>query len=573
MKKNYLFALIVFPFFAISQVTPIPITSDLTADLTGYSGATEFVGQAEYFIYLSADNTLDKPIFLIDGFDPGDSRNIDVLYSSLDYTGNPNFTNLGDELRAEGFDIVVVNFPTYTNSGGTEVDGGADFIERNALTLVKIIETINTDKAANTPEQNVIIGPSMGGLISRYALNYMENNMLDADTRLWISFDAPHLGANVPIGLQHQFNYLANNSLSPVAEVQPIIDDVLNSPAARQLLVDHFLAHLDSSGDGVTFDPALTLPIADTYRTQFETNINSLDGDANTIDFPQNVRKVSVVNGSGIGANYNAIDGTPVTPGFEIVNTTLPVDLGFLGTINVDININMTPNSGSSQQVSSFFTTVIFIGTVQSIASSGTTNFDGIDAAPGGLFDLTGLASDLPTTGVAADFLNALTIDKFSFIPTVSALALEITDEGNNADNINWYHDINLTSGRATTNNTPFDNTFLPDANEDHVAVTEANAAFMLSEIRGTALSTSETNTRVIKLAKNPVTNELILQSNSNENVSLSIIDFTGKTVFKTNTFLGNRTIIPISLDSGFYILKVLGENNTRFTTKFIVNK
>ena len=40
----------------------------------------------------------------------------------------------------------------------------------------------------------------MGGLISRYALGYMWRKNIDHDTRLYISFDAHHVGANVPIG-------------------------------------------------------------------------------------------------------------------------------------------------------------------------------------------------------------------------------------------------------------------------------------------------------------------------------------------------------------------------------------
>ena len=77
-----------------------------------------------------------------------------------------------------------------------------------------------------------------------------------------------------------------------------------------------------------------TLPIPDEYRVQFEANINSLDGNASTIDFPQNSRKISVVNGSGIGNVYLAKDGiTEVIPGFEIVNTTLQIpDVPFVGT-------------------------------------------------------------------------------------------------------------------------------------------------------------------------------------------------------------------------------------------------
>ncbi len=565
---------LLFSFLGLSQVTPVTITSDLTADLSGYAGATEFAGQAEYFVYLSTDDILDRPIFLIDGFDPGDTRKIDALYASLDYTGNPSFTNLGDELRAEGFDIVVVNFPTYMNSGA-DVDGGADFIERNALTLVALIEDINTEKAmASSPEQNIIIGPSMGGLISRYALNYMENNMLDADTSLWISLDSPHLGANVPIGLQHQFNYLANNSNAPQADLAPIIDGVLNSPAARQLLVDHFEAHLDSSGDGVTFDPSLTLPIPHPYRTQFESNINDLT----TSGFPENSRRIAVANGSGIGTPYLAKDGTTeVTPGFAIIpddfNVMTDIVVPIFGTLTltIDIDINMTPEDGTPQQVSLFSTSVLG-SPITSSASSGTTNFDGVDAAPGGLFDLSDLSGDLPMDGLASDFLNALTIDKFSFIPTVSALALEITEETAD-DDINWFHDINLTSGRATTNNTPFDNTFLPDDNEDHVEITPANAAFVLAEIRGIALSTNNNNINSFQLAKNPISDALILKSNTNQNASIQIIDYSGKLVLSRNMDLGNTTEIPINLNSGFYILNVNGENGAKFTTKFIVNK
>ncbi|RZN82808.1 MAG: T9SS type A sorting domain-containing protein [Winogradskyella sp.] len=567
MKKIYTLSFLLFSFLGRSQVTPVTITSDLTADLSGYTGATEFAGQAEYFVYLSTDDILDRPIFLIDGFDPGDTRNIDALYASLDYTGNPNFTNLGDELRAEGFDIVVVNFPTYMNSG-SEVDGGADFIERNALTLIALIEDINTEKAiASSPEQNIIIGPSMGGLISRYALNYMEGNMLDSDTSLWISLDAPHLGANIPIGLQHQLNFLAFGldvgglvGNQNVTELQPLINDYLYSPAARQLLVDHIEPHLAANGYDFT---GSTLPIPDDYRIQFETNINSFNS-----PYPQNTRNIAVTNGNVFDSttnNYyfaNGDSGTQVGPGFEIINASFPVSI-----ITVDIVINMTPTSGTPSTVSSFSSLVR-----NSSASSGTDNYNGIDAAPGGLFDLTNLTGDVPMTGLAADFLAALQIDKFSFIPTVSALGLEITEEPTGGDDINWFHDINITNTRATTDNTPFDNTYIPLTNETHVAITPGNATFILDEIRQTVLSSNSEILTSFQLESNPIKDKLVLLSNSNQNTSISIMDLTGKLIFKTQTELNNRTEIPVNLNSGFYILNIEGENNSRYTTKFIVN-
>ncbi|MEO1032666.1 MAG: T9SS type A sorting domain-containing protein [Bacteroidota bacterium] len=566
MKKHYFFILLFLPALILGQTA---FTSGITPDLSAYGEATNYPGEGEYQIFLSADNILDKPIIFVDGFDPGDARDIPGLYGLLDFTGSSGTQNLADLVRAQGFDVVILNFPVYLRGAdGATIDGGADFIERNAMLLVELLDIINTAKATNSPEQNVIIGPSMGGIITRYALNYMEANTIDADTRLFISFDSPHLGANVPIGLQHQLNYLANNTLSPVTEVQPLIDSFLKSPAARQLLVDHFEPHL-LMGDPVEFDPSLTLPIPHPFRTILENDINALTANG----FPQNTRNVAIINGSGIGSAYFAADGvTPVTNGFTIVDTTIPVDTGVIGTVNVDVEIYMTPAAGTAQQVSRFFAPLFppVFPNVESTANSGTTNFDGVDAAPGGLFDLSLLTGNIGSGGPADDFLNALQIDKFNFIPSVSGLALEITEETSD-DDINWFHSIDL-AGRATTNNTPFDNTFLPDDNEGHVELTEANVNFALTEILNPPLGVSDNTSVVFQLEENPVRNELILLSDTNTAATISVVDITGKTVFNTSVSLSNRTSIPVDLASGFYILNIATDNNTSFTTKFLAN-
>ena len=162
-------------------------------------------------------------------------------------------------------------------------------------------------------------------------------------------------------------------------------------------------------------------------------------------------------------------------------------------------------------------------------------------------------------------------IDKFSFIPSVSALALDIIDE-TEGDNINWHHTIDL-AGFSTTNDTPFVNTYLPDDNEPHVQLTPANVAFALDEILNPPLSISNNELFTFQLEKNPVKNELVLLSNNQGNATISIADLTGKTVYTSYLELNNRTIIPMNLTSGFYVLNVSGENSTTFATKFIVNK
>ena len=556
MKKYYLFILLSLPFFLIGQTS---ITSSISPDLSAYGETANHSGEGEYQIFLSADNILDKPIIVVDGFDPGDTRDINGLYNSLDFAGTSGSQNLADLVRAEGFDVVILNFPTYVRAADNEtIDGGADFMERNAMILVELINTINLDKAANNPEQNVIIGPSMGGIISRYALNYMQANSIDADTRLYISFDSPHHGANVPIGLQHQLNFLAFNSTNGVTEVQPIINGLLKSPAARQLLTDHIEAHL-SGADLVTVDPAIKLPTAHPFRTIFEASINALTPSG----FPETIRNVSIINGSGTNNPYFAIgnSGPTVTNDYSVLSTTLDVPVGPF-TASILMNVNFTSAAGVTNTASSISIQLFGAEIDGSIAESEAYTYsDGIDAAPGGLFDLGGITAGIGGAGgVGGDFVNALNIDKFNFIPSVSALALEFSN-----DETDWHSAIDLTTS-------PFVNIYLPTESEPHVQLTQGNVDFALDEILNPPLSISNNELFAVQLEKNPITNELVLLSDTNKNTNISISDITGKMVYRSNLRLDNRTTIPLNLTSGFYILNMLGENHSTFTTKFIVS-
>ena len=150
-------------------------SQNITASISyqGYDEDQAYFGQGEYEIFIdTTDGLLNKPIIVLDGFDPGDSRDITGLYNNLNFGGE----NLADVLRSEGYDIVILNAPQYT-TGGKEIDGGGDYIQRNAMVLIELIDFLNTEKVGD--EELVILGPSMGGLISRYALNYMENNEIN----------------------------------------------------------------------------------------------------------------------------------------------------------------------------------------------------------------------------------------------------------------------------------------------------------------------------------------------------------------------------------------------------------
>ena len=72
-----------------------------------------------------------------------------------------NQESLIEKLLADGFDVIILNY-----------NSGADYIQRNAQVLISVINNINSQLEANgSNSELIIIGPSMAGLISRYALS------------------------------------------------------------------------------------------------------------------------------------------------------------------------------------------------------------------------------------------------------------------------------------------------------------------------------------------------------------------------------------------------------------------
>lgn len=519
-------------------ITPI----NATIPYQGFGETTGHIGTGEYKIYYdNVDGVLDKPIFFVDGFDPGDGRTIDGMYDLLNF-GDP-VQNLADVVRDEGFDIVILNFPTYVSSsdGTTVIDGGADFIQRNAFILVELINTINGLKTGS--EENVVIGPSMGGLISRYALRYMEQNALEHDTRLYLSFDSPHLGANVPIGVQYLFNYMVNGD-PEITAAEPLVSGLLNSAAAKQMLVDHYLGHVDAGGVEQTAGshPPVGAP---NFRTAFQSELDAMG-------FPQNTRNVSIVNGSGIGTQTGS-------PGLTLIDHTF--NTGTVSGFNTRALIDTKFTPAASQTI----TVTDFVGQAQifvwvdifsfSATAQSPSFTDGVDSAPGGQFDLYGF--DDGTNPLITEFVDNLNSQYFNFIPTLSAMAITETN--------NWY-------APTETLASPFVNSYVPDANEPHVTLTQANVTFALEEIIPESLSIPSTNDMSFKLEKNPITDELtLLSGQSFENVMISIVDITGKVVYNVQTPISDRTSIPLNLESGLYLLNVETNSNMSFKTKLII--
>jgi pimeloyl-ACP methyl ester carboxylesterase len=559
--------------------------STLDPDLSVYGEQISYHGLGEYEIFLSPDAVFDKPIIIIDGFDPTDNRPIvgytdsgtenykGGIYDLLDFNNNGTSSNLGDLVRAEGFDVVILNFPEYPRvADNSLVDGGSDYIERNAMLLVELIDILNTQKVG--VEENVIIGPSMGGLISRYALNYMENKSLDHQTRLWLSFDAPHYGANVPIGLQHQFNFFGNGLDDFLilgdynnADAQKLVNEMLKSPAARQMLNDHFEAHL-VEGSLTDFNLNLTLPQKHSFNPIFYDRLNALT----VSGFPEELRKISIINGSGVNDRYQNIYGADIEPGSQIMDTNFNVTTG----TDIFLTLNFTPPANTEINVSSihldFAWWVVLANDLKLNASSKAYPYsNSIDAASGGLFDIGGLTANLDTSGLLGSYLNALKTDFFNFIPSVSAMAL-----GTSNDEINWFHEpLNIVSTRDTNNTTPFDAWYMPLTNEPHVTVTQDNFNFAWNEIVLSVLNTQEFDlNNSYTILKNPVSEIIQIQVNKQDvkNITVKVYSLTGKEVVSKIIDRPSKQLqIPVNLSAGVYLLE-LNDSETIFKAKIIID-
>ncbi|MCF6307690.1 MAG: T9SS type A sorting domain-containing protein [Flavobacteriaceae bacterium] len=529
MKKIYLLFIALISIQAYSQ---IQITS--TVEYQGYDEGQAYFGEGEYQIFLdNVDGVLDKPVILVDDFDPGDTRDLAGIYSVLDFDGG----NIADILRNEGFDFIILNAPQYITDG-KDIDGGADYIQRNAMVLRELIDVINTQKVGS--EELVVFGLGMGGLISQYGLSYMEQNGMDHETRLFISFDSPHLGANSPVSFQYLLNYFGKEQNN--AEADLIVESVLNSPASKEMLIDHYLAHL-ANGSDFEQDPSILLPTgAPGFRNAFQTELDNLG-------FPQNVRNVSLVNGSNNGTTIG-------TPGLQIIDTTL--DLG--GGVTADIILHFTPPVNQTNNVTDF--TAYFAGFPVASFSADSESFSytaGLDSTPGGMGSFSaGLEGITDPTIIA--FLAALEQEEFSSIPTMSALAIETEND--------WYVSPNM-------GDSPFVASSISNNNEFHLTITAQKAAFALAEIRQEPLGVSENDfSTKYTLIKNPVGEQIRLKLNSTHsynNVQYSVFNTSGQQIISERLQNPSEEIsINHHLNTGIYFLNIT-DSETSFNVKIVV--
>jgi len=183
-----------------------------------------------------------KPLIVVEGFDIHDAAprlasNYDVnkfinelRNTIVQNTPNDFSTQLDD---VANYDLVFIDWKN-----------GAGDIRGNAAALEQVITQINNMKAlSGSTQQNVVMGISMGGLISRYCLASMTKRNMATGTRLLLTMDSPHQGAYVPLAFQHMVRGLQNVRVLSFIRLGSIFhhsldqaNDVLSSVGAQQQL-------------------------------------------------------------------------------------------------------------------------------------------------------------------------------------------------------------------------------------------------------------------------------------------------------------------------------------------------
>lgn len=556
---------------------PLKEDFNLQADIpfTGYNaGDPTIKAKIEYRIFYRKNNSdgsvnnekkVIKPIIIIDGFDPGDKRKIEdcdcenipscasrntsngtfdagkhrAMKDLMEYY-DPNVIggkmDLLNKLRTEGYDVIVVNQPTYTttnlqNGQTVTIDGGAYYVESNAMALIKLLQLTKTSLVANGSVNNIaIVAPSMAGQISKYALSYMEKKFAETglaswkhNTSLWISVDSPHLGSNIPMGDQAMLYLLKEGGIDAAAD---FYDKELSSPAAQQLLIEFHRPGSNYHTVNQNMLNAQTISqnmSSNAGNSMFQQHYNNQfsNGLPNSKGWPQNLRKISLVNGSLTGSKRTqTLNGSPFIPfandgekvlnfrGFQRVHIDLPWPLGSI-TFRIHIaslESNYMPSFGSEARIARF----------KKLFNDRTTKSPNInlrgcmDNAPGGFFDAQAQISDQvtsqgPVPGVSLSALNNWSLNNLSienifksiseilggsefyrheynpihsFIPSFSAI-------GHLQPNQNWANPLNTNLACPSNKLTPFDSYFGLANNTQHTSFTKESVDWLLKELAG----------------------------------------------------------------------------------------
>lgn len=379
------------------------------------------------YVYKSADSHagLRCPVLVAEGFDMENNMDWDVLYNIL------NKEQLAETLRSYGRDLIVLD---YTNAMRN--------ILENAALARSAVQYVNANRN-NAADKFTVIGASMGGLVTRIALADMDQDPYTygaSDVDTWISFDSPHKGANIPLGVQEflAFFYNKNSAFAAAAKLYSI----LNQPAAKQMLLVHHSTTTSLAGNS--------------------SNIN-FQATLDAKGYPSSCKKIAISNGSGYG------DKQPFDPGDRVVYWH------YRNYWEVDIDgyvyaLSASPSPTVPTIFYGFWDTIAWFDEV-STTQQHYFNYS-LDNVPGGTRNSFQVLFDSTASRRGSD--DYCLWPDHCFIPTVSSLGINVA-YCNYA--LNYYPSIKALS--------PFDEIHYSYWNEPHIDINYNKRWFMRAILEG----------------------------------------------------------------------------------------
>lgn len=398
-------------------------------------------------------NTIKKPIIFAEGFDPHEYLPSQDNFSVHDAKREFPIAKL-TEL---GFDVVFLDYH----------DGTAS-IRDNGTLMATLITWVNDNKHGIHP--NVVIGYSMGGLVARIGLSYLEAIGIDHQTRLYVSLDAPHQGANMPLGYQFMIRDIANSKAcgEDLATFFPKIKDLdrlLDAPATQELLIRQTSASGESK-----------------HRRFMQYYHN--------LGYPSQCRNIAVANGSRQGRRSKT---SPHETLMEVSFTEDPLKNFVLGNVLLDdiillgnasvkgnIKVNALPDHKNKtvyynkikikkDWVWGLFSSYIKCHKARKKSGKGKA----WDSAPGGTLPISQFMEGSDQTNI--EEMGMISTDPFCFIPLISALDAPMP--------INQELFKALGSDPNLVDKLPFDAVYMPKKNESHFYFSGEAGAFLLEEL------------------------------------------------------------------------------------------
>lgn len=462
---------------------------------------------------------ITKPLIIAEGFDTGHitnprqeagENNIEDFISTANQYNQLN-------LKFNEYDIIYVDWGI-----------GTDYIQSNAELFKKAIRWVNQNKIGT--EKNVVMGQSMGGLIARYALKDMEDNGENHNANLFISHDAPHLGANTPLSIQYMMRTLSKKYLSspivaginyvftpiftggaPISEVLTLTD----TPASRQMLINYVNSNLI---------------IDNSFHNTWQTTLK-------TKGYPQLTRNVAISNGSECGTDQNiqdlvtlhhtskgwfidilgALIGGLTLDADQIILSLIPGKsryyYDFIARPMTTINENKQLYYGKIVYKKDILWVIPSQHTIFSATKNQPTAVLPIDKYGGGKFRFP--VSSIPSWLGLGDHLMAT---DFSFVPTPSALDYKL---GNSVLTEDDYQKTFSPVDDAT--NVPFVNFVAEQVlsyrneNNDHINFSLRNSQFILNQLTfNPAIQDQKLTTSYLCGSKVKIGGESLLCGNAN---------------------------------------------------------